>query len=91
MGAVHELLGLFGGLFYDLILLIKSKFMKVSDEFQESKLKQKQAELSLIPKISMIKGKRESLVVKRLILKKNDVKLEQKKEPNKSRFAVKEG
>lgn len=58
LGAVHELLGLFGGLFYDLILLIKSKFMKVSDEFQESKLKQKQAELSLIPKISMIKGKR---------------------------------
>lgn len=65
--------------------------MKVSDEFQESKLKQKQAELSLIPKFSMIKGKRESLVVKRLILKKNDVKLEQKKEPNKSRFGVKEG
>ena len=65
--------------------------MKVSNEFQESKLKQKQAELSSIPKFSMVKGKRESLVVKRLILKENDVKLEKKKGPNKSRFGAKEG
>lgn len=40
LGAIHELLVLFGGLVYDLIVLIRFKCKKVSNEFQENSKKE---------------------------------------------------